>query len=955
VGREAPWENAPVEVEARQRGERDWQGDWPLVGRGDELDMVREARRSKRARALVLGGAQGVGKSRLAGEALAQARTERWATDRVDGAAATAAVPFAAVAHLAPAAAAAGADSGDPLRLLLSITEQLTRRAARRPLMLLVDDAHELDEASLALLRRVISIPNLFLLVTIRSDEHIAAPIVGLWKDGHADRIEVVSLTREETYRLVVQALGGEVETATLRRLWNHSLGNPLFLRELVLAEGSRGWRRGSDGLWSCSPRGRRLGRRLTEVVQSRLWELDESERSVLEMLTVSGPLHLDQLSDLVPLPAVAAVTARGLAVARDSGHPAARHWDTASPAVVVSLAHPLYGIALADAVSPLRVRELRRRLLDLLEARAAPTPGDAVRIAALRLDHGGEVDTGELVLAAQLVLTSYPRALAERLAMGVDIDVDVEVDEAGVAMAAMAASNRPSPDDVALAARLARTAWESDRSLPAGLAWAASMVMEGQATEAAALITEMESLVIDEWDQTWVALARASLQFWVLDQADEASATLRSAEASILDPRAVRRLRRERAGIALNIGRVQEAIDISTTLIAAADPEEPVVAMAGATAAAALALAGRPCETVALVDRMLPDAQIKVAETPEVLGQMLLARQFAARLLGRLDEAEWVSYACYQAAADNGSLDAMGLYTGALGQIAQDRGRLSMAARRLRESEVLLRERDMFGYRPWVLAYLAIVLAQSGQTDAALETYGLARAASTRARYFDPDIALAGAWCDSAAGRGDAAAKGALSAAEAARRRGLHGLEAAALHTLTRLGRPGSTGDRLAALAASAASPLWQAYADHARATAAEDPVCLDSVSATFEEFGAVLLAAEAAAAAAALHDLRGVRSAGSRAAARSQGLAESCEGASTPALRLGLLGPQLTRREQEVAVLAAEGLSSRTIAERLVVSTRTVESHLYRVFAKLGVTDRTQLADLLGRATHH
>jgi DNA-binding NarL/FixJ family response regulator len=40
---------------------------------------------------------------------------------------------------------------------------------------------------------------------------------------------------------------------------------------------------------------------------------------------------------------------------------------------------------------------------------------------------------------------------------------------------------------------------------------------------------------------------------------------------------------------------------------------------------------------------------------------------------------------------------------------------------------------------------------------------------------------------------------------------------------------------------------------------------------------------------------------------------------------------------------------LSNREIAERLVVSTRTVEGHLYRTCAKLGASDRTQLAALL------
>ncbi len=57
-----------------------------------------------------------------------------------------------------------------------------------------------------------------------------------------------------------------------------------------------------------------------------------------------------------------------------------------------------------------------------------------------------------------------------------------------------------------------------------------------------------------------------------------------------------------------------------------------------------------------------------------------------------------------------------------------------------------------------------------------------------------------------------------------------------------------------------------------------------------------------------------------------------------------------QLTPQELQIAHLAAEGLSNREIGERLYLSHRTVGSHLYRLFPKLGVTSRTQLRDALG-----
>jgi DNA-binding CsgD family transcriptional regulator len=69
------------------------------------------------------------------------------------------------------------------------------------------------------------------------------------------------------------------------------------------------------------------------------------------------------------------------------------------------------------------------------------------------------------------------------------------------------------------------------------------------------------------------------------------------------------------------------------------------------------------------------------------------------------------------------------------------------------------------------------------------------------------------------------------------------------------------------------------------------------------------------------------------------------------------GLL--ELTPQQRQIINLAAAGLSNREIAQRLFLSPRTVSSHLYRSFPKLGVAGRYQLHGLLvqadspGRAT--
>lgn len=49
-------------------------------------------------------------------------------------------------------------------------------------------------------------------------------------------------------------------------------------------------------------------------------------------------------------------------------------------------------------------------------------------------------------------------------------------------------------------------------------------------------------------------------------------------------------------------------------------------------------------------------------------------------------------------------------------------------------------------------------------------------------------------------------------------------------------------------------------------------------------------------------------------------------------------------------MAILASRGLAAREIGERLFVSRRTVESHLARIYGKLGISSRRELAKLLG-----
>ena len=109
-------------------------------------------------------------------------------------------------------------------------------------------------------------------------------------------------------------------------------------------------------------------------------------------------------------------------------------------------------------------------------------------------------------------------------------------------------------------------------------------------------------------------------------------------------------------------------------------------------------------------------------------------------------------------------------------------------------------------------------------------------------------------------------------------------------------------------------------------------DAAELSSVSDEFERMGDLVAAVDAAAHAALAYRRQDLRGSALGASARAEALAERCGGARTPALRQASEPLPLTDREGEIVMLIGEGLSNREVAERLTVSVRTVESHIYR-----------------------
>jgi DNA-binding NarL/FixJ family response regulator len=125
--------------------------------------------------------------------------------------------------------------------------------------------------------------------------------------------------------------------------------------------------------------------------------------------------------------------------------------------------------------------------------------------------------------------------------------------------------------------------------------------------------------------------------------------------------------------------------------------------------------------------------------------------------------------------------------------------------------------------------------------------------------------------------------------------------------------------------------------------------PAMVSPCSSPAEEMaaiGALRYAVEAASEAATVFVGQGRSDSARRAAARARELHAPDQGASLPGIDgLDATAVELTPRQAQLGELARRGLSNAEIADRFVISIRTVETHLYRGMQKLGVSDRHDL----------
>jgi DNA-binding CsgD family transcriptional regulator len=901
----------------------------PIVGREPELATVREVV-SDRAGALVLTGGPGIGKTTLweAGLALARERGTRLLIVRPS--AAETRLPFAALIDLcdgiessalaglpAPQRAALevallrrdpGAVPPEPGAIALGFLNMVRALVEDGPLLLAIDDVPWLDAASADMLafaaRRLKAEPVGFLL-TKRPGR--AVPLELALERRGLEHLEVGPLSLGATRRLLSERLSLSLPRPLLRKIVESTLGNPLFTLEVGRVLVEQGVPAGGDEL--------PVPDAVEDLLGTRVAGLDGPVRRLLLALSLSADVRADELTALESPAALEDAVDAG--VVRVEG---AR----------VRVSHPLLAAAASKRSRPRERREMHRALAEVVS-------DDQLRVLHL----ARATDRPDAALAA---------ALSE---------------------AAEKASARGARDPAARLAEhaLRLTAPQSPERDERLLTLASFYERAGEKRHATDLLTPaVEALPSGSARaRAWLLLSDGAgpRTVWEVERyLDKALAESRDdplIRAHVLSQKATN-------GVASSVARIPDAEAWALASLSAGAGDREGERRALYALGWARALGGHSLDELCERSDALGDTSSYIATSPErVAGQRLVwrgelerARETLERLLASADErGEAMSYAL------------MRLH---VCELELRRGDWAAAARRLDEwaesserellirpmyercrallhaglgesdeaerwaAEAIERAENVGSRWDWLEAHRARGMAAqlSGEPERAAAALGAVWEHLDRERVGEPGVfpvapELVEALADS----------GELERARAV----LHRLDARA----ERLAHPWglATAKRCAAMIALAdnyepghALALAEAAADYERLGLAFDHartlLSLGRTQRRVKQWGAAREALEGAVAA---FDALG-----------SDGWAQQ---ARADLSRVGGRKPratgELTPTEREVVELAAGGMANKEIAAGLKLAVHTVEVHLSRAYAKLGVRSRAQLANRL------
>ncbi|MHA7239318.1 LuxR C-terminal-related transcriptional regulator [Arthrobacter sp. TMS1-12-1] len=791
------------------------------------------------------------------------------------------------------------ADTGSPSVVLRHFLRHIAPELKAQALpVILVDDAHTLDNESALLIMQLATARKVRILATARQVPGPVGEFARAAKDGLLAYHLVEPLTLADVRELCGQVLGGPVLTGTVRMLATTTRGNPLLLTMLLEQFRDQGHLVAEQGVWRTRGPRPAIAAPLADLLLHGLGERGSDELAVLEAVAVDG---------CIPLASLEAEVERGV-LARLAQERLIEVDPTNGQSV--SLRHPLHAEALRLGVPAARA------LAHAETVRAAvPEPPR---------DPNGLTDW-----VASALRTSAPVAdpVLLRAARAAN-----RLHDPALALEVLRAVGEPGPTPT----YLLETAWAQEAG---GNRQLARVLLDEALRTAADPAVVRDATVLSLHLRRHAREGKRALhqdvERWArrLDTAGDVGGDPQGRDAA----RSAARLLRTAVGIL--DGNLYALPDLEA---APPDPDLPAEVRLGhlTLLAHALTRSGKP----QAASRTLEEAQQLLEDGPEHLltYRDAVAGEHLISLIGTgaWDHARGRFHRCYPPDARSsfllsGWLDVIdGSRSLRTGQFRDAREHLVLAVEAFRDS-------DGLHLLEWVSGAAAYACARAGDARGAetlIDAYGPAEGGSDAVARRMGDAHLAAA-------RGHLGEEGAVARLRsiAARAEGRQSLLVAA----TALDHAAVLGDRtalgpLAEVTRAFDGEAGGALHRFAAAAAAGDREALLAESDASRRRGYLPLAVrcleEASLAGPAGAAARGIDR--QLAALRAELRVVPGGSAVSP-----VHGARLTRGEEVIVKLVAAGHTNREIAEIRGISTRTVEGHLYRIFAKLGISRREVL----------
>ncbi|CAN5569125.1 LuxR family transcriptional regulator [soil metagenome] len=804
---------------------------------------------------------------------------------------------FAALRAVLGEAVPSTVDAGS----LAAAADALAAHGGPGSFVVCVDGLDRLADPVAAVVHQVVASGAALLLASAGPTDPSLTDLGAPWWWDVASRVEIAALGRDDADRLAERLIGGPIDAPSRDRLWVSAQGNHGWI--VAMAEATReggGWAwRG--GLWHMAGKG---GSAVDAGILAELEALPVDVRTVLEVLALSEALPIDDAEEIAgPGPLVEAERRRLV-----------RTDEASDGALWCAVASRLVGTALRSSLGPPDERRRWGRVAEVL-ARST-TSGPLIRLGR-----------GRAILGA---------GRAGSGARTADLDA--------VLAGAAAAHTLSRWED---GASLAGSVWRARRDPVALTALTLSLGMLSDHEAIRTLSAELQAHGAHPEAHARHATTIAISQFHTGDPAGAFATTARARATG--PPSARGALEVFESRLRSFAGDQDEADALAAPWCDAPEAELRVEALtvrasvAGIRGATETAIAGYD-EACALA-LSIPDAPLALAGTP------YLFRLGAVAEAGRLTEALAGAEAIPDDTVRGADATSRGWMALLLGRCHLMAGRPQSSVRFFAQAVA-----DMGSlHRPGWLAHPAAALVAAHAAAGDLAAAEAARAAwdeipAHAVVLFRSEELRFVAWLDAAQGDEGAAASLLSDAVEQARSAGAIPYEVAALHDIVRLapgaGRLSGAAEALTSLAHPGRSPLVEAHAAQARAIGSGSVAGLEAAADAYEALGLPMDAAETwSEVARRVDDVREQAVARRRVA----DLLAGSEGLSTPLLDAAGDGPLLTDREQEIAAMVASGSSRQEAADHLVVSVRTIDSHLQRAYRKLGVRGRDELVETL------